>query len=685
MVDEVGRRVFVVCGRSARAADLEALFSRFGALAPGSPRVLLERGTGAPRGAAYVTFVDGAGARAAIAALHGREAALGDEPPRKLKVLLAEPREAAAAGQAQAAAQAAQVAPMAPAAQAGAAPPDTSAGLASSSELCDVLVAEHPDNVPPRSRVFAVVPKAAGEEELRAAFAALGAAQGGRALQGVTLVRDRHGESKGACYAKFTTAAAAAAAIDETMMANSGRLGDHSVTLKLAEPRAAKTSASQSQGSAPGGGSSGVSSGGKRAHGGNTGGNGGARRGKRAHRPSLSRSVESGAGHGATRLRTESSSDTATSKARHEQAGGGTPASAQQAPALGAMADAQRAIVAALGDSFAQVMGVGDAAQVAQAAVSPLGRSSGGSAPPLPPAAMAALASQLLRDAGMTSAAAVAAAAAAEAATADYHGLAYSSAQQQAHTMAYSSLHAHAQALQAQVATQQAQMAAQQAQQHAQAQAQAQAQAAQAALAAQAPQAAQHAVAMQANVRAPLMPQAQAAAHGKTRVTVGSSPAQTTADVSASPAATETPTSQAVGAVAGAQDAAPSVDERRLYVTWEHALHSELDAADAERALRSAFERFGEVSSLRVGRHKSGAVAYAHIAFGDHETAAAALRALNESEPIARMGALRVQVADPGHGRRSKRQRVDGPKGKASAALACVAEDDAVSGGPGAS
>uniref|UniRef100_A0A7R9Y0D5 RRM domain-containing protein n=1 Tax=Prasinoderma coloniale TaxID=156133 RepID=A0A7R9Y0D5_9VIRI len=651
------RRLFVVCGKGARAAELAALFRQYGALAR-EPHVVVDKHSGAPRGCAYVHFRAPADAAAAAEALDGAQKTFADGIARTLKVVVAEPRDAGGGGGDDAGEV--QQRQQKPTQQEAAQQPAAAAAAPQQHQQPQPEAAQHPDNIPPRSRVFAIVPRDADEAALCEAFRSAGGAQ----LQGVTLVRDKNtGESKGAAYAKFATAAAAAALIEQTMETNGGQVGQFKVTLKLAEPRAAK-SVSSTGGNANGNGAHGAQS---------SGGNSTARghrtrRGKRAHHPSMSRSVESGATGAApaSRRRTESSSDTATSAARHAHSQHAQQAQqAQQQEVISGM-DIHRSVVAALGDSFAQVMGVRDTAGSPSTSDTSRAHS-------LPPAAMAAIASQLLRNAGMTSAAAVAAAAAAEAATVDFHQASAEAQRQQVHMQAYANLQAYAQARQAQE-TQMPFFPAQtfKAQPCAYV------------------NPGQHVPHRATPPGGATLPQACSAAlveHSPRGDETHEAPrtqevdrddvvdAQVSGD-SASTAVAAGERQQGVEAVmvargsgrptqesasGGADTQQPPVDERRLFVTWSNAL----PVAGGESALRAAFECFGTLESFRVGRKggggngsAGGSSTFAHVAFTSRDAATEAKRALDGTEPVAGVGLLRCQVADPGHGRR-KRQRVD--------------------------
>ncbi|GFH11862.1 predicted protein, partial [Haematococcus lacustris] len=121
-----GSRCFVVCGKNVTGEELQAAFAPYGAVE--SVKVVRDKGV------AYVKYDKASQAALAIEDLNG--AVLNDGRGPKLKVLLAE----------------------APSARNAAPQPRQHPGAELSSD---------PDNVPPRSRLFLVVPKSADPQLLQ--------------------------------------------------------------------------------------------------------------------------------------------------------------------------------------------------------------------------------------------------------------------------------------------------------------------------------------------------------------------------------------------------------------------------------------------------------------------------------------------------------------------------------------
>ncbi|KAK9841804.1 hypothetical protein WJX81_004164 [Elliptochloris bilobata] len=181
-------RLFVVCGKAAEAELLQEAFARFGNVQ--SVKVVRDKGV------AYVKYDKASSAAAAIESMH--EAVLNDGRGPMLKVLLAEAPNARRLG------------------------PSRSA-----TELDATLEASlDPDNIPPRSRLFLVVPKNADGQAIQADMAAF------RDLQ---YCKTDLIAAKGIVFCKYTKASAALRALEAVNA--TGQVAGHKVKCMLAEPK----------------------------------------------------------------------------------------------------------------------------------------------------------------------------------------------------------------------------------------------------------------------------------------------------------------------------------------------------------------------------------------------------------------------------------------------------------------
>ncbi|KAK9916623.1 hypothetical protein WJX75_005036 [Coccomyxa subellipsoidea] len=184
MEDPMNSRIFVVCGKSVEADVLTKAFAPYGNIQ--SVKVVRDKGV------AYVKYDKASAAAAAIEALH--ETVLNDGRGPMLKVMMAE------------------------------APTRRSVQPRASGEI---QVAPDPDNVPPRSRLFMVVPKTANglaiEEEM-AKFRDLEYCK-------VDLIA-----SKGIVFCKYAKTSSALLAL-EAIMANDNMVAGYKVKCMIAEPK----------------------------------------------------------------------------------------------------------------------------------------------------------------------------------------------------------------------------------------------------------------------------------------------------------------------------------------------------------------------------------------------------------------------------------------------------------------
>lgn len=183
--DPLGSRVFVVCGRAVEADVLHEAFQPYGCIQ--NIKMIKEKGV------AYVKYDKASSAALAIENLNGSVLNNGSGP--KLKVMLAE----------------------APSAR-GAAPlhqtPDNSE------------ISTDPDNIPPRSRLFLVVPKQADIQQIQEHVGQ---------FPDLEYCKTDLVISKGVVFCKFYKASSALAALET--IASSSTLAGYKVKCMLAEPK----------------------------------------------------------------------------------------------------------------------------------------------------------------------------------------------------------------------------------------------------------------------------------------------------------------------------------------------------------------------------------------------------------------------------------------------------------------
>ncbi|CAL8466686.1 g6222 [Coccomyxa elongata] len=184
MEDPMNSRIFVVCGKSVEADVLTKAFAPHGNVL--SVKLVRDKGV------AYVKYDKASSAAAAIEALH--ETVLNDGRGPMLKVMMAE----------------------APTRRSGLIRP-----------VGELQCAQDPDNVPPRSRLFMVVPKTAegrAMEEEMANFRDFEYCK-------VDLIA-----SKGIVFCKYSKTSSALLAL-ETIMANDNMVAGYKVKCMIAEPK----------------------------------------------------------------------------------------------------------------------------------------------------------------------------------------------------------------------------------------------------------------------------------------------------------------------------------------------------------------------------------------------------------------------------------------------------------------
>ncbi|KAF8057626.1 svkA [Scenedesmus sp. PABB004] len=181
-----GSRLFVVCGRAVEEGVLSGAFAPYGNV----QQVKLIK----DKGVAYVKFDKASSAALAMEALNG--AVLNNGRGPKLKVLLAE------------------------------APTPRGAQASPKLLLPEDAAPADPDNVPPRSRLFLVVPKTA---EARVILDELGR------YPDLEYCKTDLIASKGVVFVKYAKASSALAALEE--IAAKGTVGSYKVKVMLAEPK----------------------------------------------------------------------------------------------------------------------------------------------------------------------------------------------------------------------------------------------------------------------------------------------------------------------------------------------------------------------------------------------------------------------------------------------------------------
>eukprot|EP00274_Cyanoptyche_gloeocystis_P000659 CAMPEP_0196652568 /NCGR_PEP_ID=MMETSP1086-20130531/1911_1 /TAXON_ID=77921 /ORGANISM="Cyanoptyche gloeocystis , Strain SAG4.97" /LENGTH=592 /DNA_ID=CAMNT_0041983195 /DNA_START=26 /DNA_END=1804 /DNA_ORIENTATION=+ len=180
-------RIFVVCGKTAHEEQLRDSFAQFGTIE--YCKIVREKGSAESKGICYIKYDKASSAALAIESMHGKKI-LEDLPP--LKVFIAEARGSAHAR--------------------GPAPEPTD-----------------PEDIPPRSRLFLVIPKGTSEAELVEKLRAY------PDFDHCKIVKDSRGDAKGAAFAKFSKSSSAANALEE--MNAQGQIDGVKVKALFAEPR----------------------------------------------------------------------------------------------------------------------------------------------------------------------------------------------------------------------------------------------------------------------------------------------------------------------------------------------------------------------------------------------------------------------------------------------------------------
>ncbi|KAG1678862.1 hypothetical protein FOA52_003530 [Chlamydomonas sp. UWO 241] len=192
-MDSVGdpphSRLFIVCGRAIEGDALEEAFSPYGLV----QNVKLVK----DKGVAYVKFDKASSAALAIESLNG--AVLNDGRGPKLKVMLAE----------------------APTPRGAPTNPQMPMAMASEPEI-----SSDPDNMPPRSRLFIVVPKQADSMQIQENMSMYG---------DLDYCKTDLIANKGVVFCKFNKASSALVAMEN--INRSGTLAGYKVKCMLAEPK----------------------------------------------------------------------------------------------------------------------------------------------------------------------------------------------------------------------------------------------------------------------------------------------------------------------------------------------------------------------------------------------------------------------------------------------------------------
>ncbi|KXZ53325.1 hypothetical protein GPECTOR_7g1219 [Gonium pectorale] len=179
-----GSRLFIVCGKNVEAETLQVAFRPFGNVQ--NVKVIREKGV------AYVKYDKASSAALAMENLNG--AVLNNGRGPKLKVLLAEA-------------------------------PNTSRGM-HPPRPAEQEISSDPDNIPPRSRLFIVVPKQADPSQINDSMAA---------YDGLEYCKTDLVASKGVVFCKFTKASSALRALED--VTGRGTVGPYKVKCMLAEPK----------------------------------------------------------------------------------------------------------------------------------------------------------------------------------------------------------------------------------------------------------------------------------------------------------------------------------------------------------------------------------------------------------------------------------------------------------------
>ncbi|KAG1681154.1 hypothetical protein FOA52_015597 [Chlamydomonas sp. UWO 241] len=187
-LDPPHSRVFVVCGRAIEADELQASFQPFGCV----QHVKMVK----DKGVAYVKYDRASAAALAIERLHG--AVLNDGRGPRLKVMLAE----------------------APKPRTITPPPDP-----------DLELSSDPDNMPPRSRLFIVVPKQADPMQIQDHMSQ---------FSDMEYCKTDFVASKGVVFCKFSRASSALKALEDINAG--GMVADYHVKCMLADPKTKRRS-----------------------------------------------------------------------------------------------------------------------------------------------------------------------------------------------------------------------------------------------------------------------------------------------------------------------------------------------------------------------------------------------------------------------------------------------------------
>lgn len=183
-VDPPQSRVFVVCGRAIESDVLEATFQPYGTLQ--NVKLIKDKGV------AYVKYEKASSAALAIENLNG--AVLNNGRGPKLKVMLAE------------------------------AP--TARGITPASQQLELEISSDPDNVPPRSRLFLVVPKQADAQQIQDCMCQ---------YPDLEYCKTDLISAKGVIFCKFHKTSSALTALEDITF--SGTLAGYKVKCMLAEPK----------------------------------------------------------------------------------------------------------------------------------------------------------------------------------------------------------------------------------------------------------------------------------------------------------------------------------------------------------------------------------------------------------------------------------------------------------------
>lgn len=193
MDDPPGSRLFIVCGKSVEADVLSSAFSPYGNVQ--NVKVIRDKGV------AYVKYDLASSAALAMEVLNG--AVLNNGRGPKLKVLLAE------------------------------AP--TARGVQPAKHVTEQEISSDPDNIPPRSRLFVVVPKQADPQQISDDMLT---------FQELEYCKTDLIATKGVVFCKFSKASSALRALEQ--VSARGTLAGYKVKCMLAEP---KTKRNRSEGS----------------------------------------------------------------------------------------------------------------------------------------------------------------------------------------------------------------------------------------------------------------------------------------------------------------------------------------------------------------------------------------------------------------------------------------------------